>query len=306
MMKNRQRIFITGVNGLLGQKLIHRLLEKDNFEIIGSGRGPCRLKEGGFEYVSLDIEDEEAVKQTLEKYKPDIIIHGAAMTHVDVCEQNQEECYRANVLATKYLLEASQSFKPHFIFVSTDFIFSGEKGPLTEEESPAPVNYYGQTKLEAEELVKQSGLKWAIARTVLVFGISPGLSRTNIVLWVKESLENGKTIQVVNDQYRTPTLAEDLAEGCILIAEKGAEGVFNISGPDFLTPFQMAMQTADFFGLDKSLIQESDSTRFVQPAKRPLRTGFIIEKARKELGFEPKTFRAAIGILAKQIILASS
>ncbi|NVK49014.1 MAG: sugar nucleotide-binding protein, partial [Cyclobacteriaceae bacterium] len=154
--------------------------------------------------------------------------------------------------------------------------------------------------------VRQSGLNWAIARTVLVFGISPGLSRTNIVLWVKESLEQGKTIQVVNDQFRTPTLAEDLAEGCLLIAEKGAEGVFNISGPDFLTPYEMAIETADFFDLDKSLIQETDSTRFVQPAKRPLRTGFIIEKARKELGFEPKTFRAAIGILAKQIILASS
>ncbi|NVJ84859.1 MAG: SDR family oxidoreductase [Algoriphagus sp.] len=305
-MGSKKRIFITGANGLLGQKLIYRLLEKGDFEIIASGRGPCRLKEKSFEYVSLDIEDEEAVKKTLEKYHPDIIIHGAAMTHVDVCEQNQEACYRANVLATKYLLDASQHFQPHFIFVSTDFIFSGNKGPLTEEEDPDPVNYYGQTKLDAEELVRYSNLKWTIARTVLVFGISPGLSRTNIVLWVKESLEQGKTIQVVNDQFRTPTLAEDLAEGCILIAEKGAEGVFNISGPDFLTPYEMAIETADFFGLDKSLIQETDSTRFVQPAKRPLRTGFIIEKARKELGYEPKTFRAAIGILAKQIILASS
>jgi dTDP-4-dehydrorhamnose reductase len=228
------------------------------------------------------------------------------MTHVDICEQNQEACYSANVLATKYLLDASQSFSPHFIFVSTDFIFSGEKELLTEEEEAAPVNYYGQTKLEAEELVKNSGLKWAIARTVLVFGISPGLSRSNIVLWVKESLEQGKAIQVVNDQFRTPTLAEDLAMGCFLIAQKGAEGIFNISGPDLLTPYQMALEVADYFGLDQSLIQETDSTKFTQPAKRPLKTGFVIKKAQKELGYEPKTFRAAIGILAKQIILARS
>jgi dTDP-4-dehydrorhamnose reductase len=177
---------------------------------------------------------------------------------------------------------------------------------LTEEEEAGPGNDDGQTKLEAEELVKNSGLKWAIARTVLVFGISPGLSRSNIVLWVKESLEQGKAIQVVNDQFRTPTLAEDLAMGCFLIAQKGAEGIFNISGPDLLTPYQMALEVVDYFDLDQSLIQETDSTKFSQPAKRPLKTGFVIKKAQKELGYEPKTFRAAIGILAKQIILARS
>jgi dTDP-4-dehydrorhamnose reductase len=105
------------------------------------------------------------------------------------------------------------------------------------------------------------------------------------VLWVKESLEQGKTIQVVNDQFRTPTLAEDLAMGCFLIAQKGAEGIFNISGPDLLTPHQMALEVADYFGLDESLIQETDSTKFTQPAKRPLKTGFVIKKAQKELGY---------------------
>lgn len=305
-MKNKKRIFLTGANGLLGQKLIDLLDNHQDYELIASGRGASRLGDRAVRYVSCDLEDKETVTKTLEQIRPDIIIHGAAMTHVDICEQNQEACYSANVLATKYLIDASQSFSPHFIFVSTDFIFSGEKELLTEEEDAAPVNYYGQTKLEAEELVKKSGLKWAIARTVLVFGISPGLSRSNIVLWVKESLEQGKTIQVVNDQFRTPTLAEDLAMGCFLIAQKGAEGIFNISGPDLLTPYQMALEVADYFDLDQSLIQETDSTKFTQPAKRPLKTGFVIKKAQKELGYEPKTFRAAIGILAKQIILARS
>ena len=91
-----------------------------------------------------------------------------------------------------------------------------------------------------------------------------------------------------------------------MIAEKGATGVFNISGSELLTPYEMAMQTAEFFDLDKNLIKKTDSTRFTQPAKRPMKTGFVIEKARKQLGFEPKTFRAGIGILAKQIILARS
>jgi dTDP-4-dehydrorhamnose reductase len=154
--------------------------------------------------------------------------------------------------------------------------------------------------------VMKSKTKWTIARTVLVFGIAHDMSRTNIILWVKSSLEAGKQIQVVDDQFRTPTLAEDLAAGCILIANQGATGIFNISGSDFLTPFEMAHMTADYFHLNKDLINRADSSTFSQPAKRPLRTGFNIEKARKQLGFEPKTFQTAIGILAKQIILARS
>ncbi len=171
---------------------------------------------------------------------------------------------------------------------------------------PSPVNFYGETKLEAERYVMKHSTKFAIARTVLVYGIANDLSRSNIILWVKSSLEAGKEIQVVDDQFRTPTLAEDLATGCALIAAQSAQGIFHISGSDFLTPFQMAIMTAEYFGLDKSLIKRANSSTFTQPAKRPLKTGFLIEKARKELGFEPKTFREGIAILANQIILARS
>lgn len=232
-MTNKKKIFITGANGLLGQKLVTQLVEKGEFIVVASGKGECRLPGEGFEYVSVDITDEASVGKTLDEIKPDVIIHGAAMTHVDQCELNQEDCYDANVNATRYLIEAAEAANSHFIFVSTDFIFSGEEGPLDENAEAAPVNYYGETKLIGEQMVMKSKTKWAIARTVLVFGIAHDLSRTNIVLWVKSSLEAGKEIQVVDDQFRTPTLAEDLAAGCILIAEQGAEGVFNISGPDF-------------------------------------------------------------------------
>jgi dTDP-4-dehydrorhamnose reductase len=210
------------------------------------------------------------------------------------------------VLATKYLIAAAEKIQSHFIFVSTDFIFSGLDGqnPYTEEALPDPVNYYGQTKLDGEELLKRSSLKWAIARTVLVYGLANDLSRSNIILWVKSSLEAGKQIQVVDDQVRTPTLAEDLAAGCILMAEQGATGVFNISGSELLTPYQMAMETADYFVLNKELIVRTDSTKFTQPARRPMETGFVIEKAKNQLGYRPKTFREGISILAKQLGLS--
>ena len=303
---NKKKILITGANGLLGQKLISQLVAGKEFDVLASGRGPCRIPGDGFDYVSMDITNKAEVIEVFETQKPEIVIHGAAMTQVDDCELHREACYEANVRATENLLSGAQGCNSHFIFVSTDFIFSGDKGPLTEDEEASPVNYYGETKLLAEGKVMASGLKWAIARTVLVYGISHDMSRSNIILWVKKSLEEGKSIKVVNDQWRTPTLAEDLAAGCILIAQKEAQGVYNISGEDFLTPYDMAMMTADYFHLDKSLITKADSSTFTQPAKRPPKTGFIIDKAKKELGYQPKSFRSGIDILAKQIILARS
>lgn len=303
---SKPKILITGANGLLGQKLVEQLVERGNFEVIATGKGPCRLTGEGFIYQSLDITNPDEVKEVITRLAPETIIHSAAMTNVDQCELNREGCVEVNVKATEYLIHAAESIKSHFIFVSTDFIFSGENGPYDEEAEPSPVNFYGETKLTGERLVMNSNTSWAIARTVLVYGIANDLSRTNIILWVKNSLEAGKEIQVVDDQVRTPTLAEDLALGCILIAEQKAQGIFNISGSDILTPYDMAIMTADYFGLNKELIKKTDSTRFTQPAKRPMKTGFIIDKARKQLGYEPKTFRTGIGILAKQIILARS
>ncbi|TDQ14980.1 dTDP-4-dehydrorhamnose reductase [Algoriphagus boseongensis] len=305
---NKPKILITGANGLLGQKLVEQLVEEGKFHVIATGKGECRLKGDGFTYVTLDITNPEQVEEVFDHLAPETVIHGAAMTHVDECELHQEACFLANVKATEYLIKAAERVNSHFIFVSTDFIFSGEDGnnPYDEEAEPDPVNFYGWTKLEGERLLRESKLKWAIARTVLVYGIANDLSRSNIILWVKSSLEQGKEIQVVDDQVRTPTLAEDLAAGCILIAENEATGIFNISGSDLLTPYDMAMETAEFFGLNKALIKRTDSTQFKQAARRPMKTGFIIDKARKQLGYEPKTFQAGIGILAKQIILARS
>jgi dTDP-4-dehydrorhamnose reductase len=305
-MSNKPKILITGANGLLGQKLVEQLVAEGKFEVIATGKGPCRLNSGGFIYQDLDITDSSQVDEVITQLAPETIIHGAAMTNVDQCELNQEDCVLVNIKATEYLVQAAEKIQSHFIFVSTDFIFSGENGPYDEEAEAAPVNFYGETKLTGENLVKSSKTTWAIARTVLVYGIANDMSRSNIILWVKSSLEAGKEIQVVDDQVRTPTLAEDLAAGCILIAEQKAEGIFNISGSDVLTPYEMAIMTADYFGLNKDLIKRTDSTQFTQPAKRPMKTGFIIDKARKQLGFEPKTFQAGIGILSKQIILARS
>lgn len=127
------------------------------------------------------------------------------------------------------------------------------------------------------------------------------MSRSNIVLWVKSNLEQGKIINVVDDQFRTPTLAEDLADGCILIAEKRAKGIYNISGKNFYSILELAHVVADYYGLDKNLIKPSKSVDIKQPAKRPPITGFIIDKAKNDLGYNPRSFTEGIKILEDQI-----
>lgn len=295
------RILVTGSNGLLGQKLCGLLDKSEGVELIATARGKSAIPISRGIYTSLDITNKEDVTRVITKHRPDIVINTAAMTQVDQCETDRETCWQANVIAVEYLVKACEEIGCHLIHVSTDFIFDGSHGPLTENEVPNPVNYYGESKLAGEQVIQRSKLQWTIVRTVLVYGITADLSRSNIVLWVKKSLEDGKTINVVNDQWRTPTLAEDLAMGCYLAAMKKAMGIYHISGEEMMTPYDIAINTADFFKLNRALINPTDSNTFKQPAARPLKTGFDISKAKKQLGYQPHSFTEGLAILADQI-----
>ncbi len=295
-------ILVTGSNGLLGQKLVELLIQQPEIKVIATARGENRLPfKNGYDYFSMDITKPEEIAHVIQKTSPDVIIHGAAMTNVDQCEFEKEACWVQNVKAVEYIVTECQKHNIFLCHVSTDFIFDGATGPYTEEEEANPLSFYGWSKYAAEKVVRHSGIRWAIARTVLVYGIAFDMSRSNIILWVKKSLDEGKNIKVVTDQWRTPTLAEDLAMGCFLIADKEAEGVYNISGKDLLTPYEMAIMTADYFGLDKNLIAEADSSNFTQSAKRPARTGFILDKSKEVLGYNPRSFKEGIAILASQL-----
>jgi len=298
----KKTILVTGSNGLLGQKLIDLLSHEPDVNLIATARGENRLSNpSGYTYEALDITDPTAINEVFAKYQPHIVIHTAAMTNVDTCESDLSGCELLNVKAVEYIVEACSTHNTFLCHLSTDFIFDGEAGPYEEDAVPNPISVYGESKLKAEQIVQASSIRWAIARTVLVFGIVPDMSRTNIILWVKKSLEEGKQINVVTDQFRTPTLAEDLAIGCWLIAQKEAEGIFNISGEELLTPYEMAIKTAEFFHLPKDLIKPADSSTFSQPAKRPPRTGFILTKAKSILGYKPRTFSEGIALMATQI-----
>ena len=295
------KILVTGANGLLGQKLTSLLCTDPEIEVIATTRGKLSytLINGRFE--KLDVTQEVEVERVINSIKPDVVIHTAAMTQVDQCETEQATCWLNNATAVEYIVKACEKSGALLIHISTDFIFDGSHGPLEETATPNPISYYGQSKLEGERIVQKSTLRWAILRTVLVYGVTKDMSRSNIVLWVKKSLEEGKSINVVNDQWRTPTLAEDLAMGCMLAAKKRAKGIYNISGSEMMTPYDIAIRTARFFKLDEKLIKVTDSTQFKQPARRPRKTGFVIDKAKRELGYEPHTFEEGLEVIKLQM-----
>lgn len=289
------KILITGANGFLGYYLVEQLLRK-NFSVTATGKGECRLPfthDRNFQWLPMDFTDPFSIHDVFDNIRPDVVIHAGAMSKPDECEANQMLAYLVNVEGTVQLLINSADLKSFFVFLSTDFVFDGEKGMYDEDDTPNPVNYYGRTKFEAEEAVKEYEFNWAIARTVLVYGKNRS-GHSNILKIVKEKLEKGEDYSVVDDQLRTPTYVEDLAKGIVSIIERKATGIFHLSGKDILTPYQMAIKTAEHLRLDSSVIKKVTAASFSQPAKRPPKTGFIIDKARKELGYEPLSFEEGL------------
>lgn len=297
------RILITGSNGLLGQKLIAALRNEVAVDLLATSRGGDRSPDPlGSRYRALDITDQGEVDAVFDGFRPEVVVHTAAMTNVDACELDPVACQLQNVTATAHLVRAAERHGSHFIHLSTDFIFDGENGPYREEDEPAPLSVYGQSKLDAERIVIDSRLsRWAIARTIIVYGIAEGLSRSNVVLWAKGALEKGQPIKVVDDQWRMPTLAEDLADGCIRIARKGATGIYHLSGPDGMSILELVERVGAFFQLDTSVVTAVKSDSLGQPAKRPPRTGFILDKARTDLGYAPRGFEAGLEVLREQL-----
>ncbi|TBO40316.1 SDR family oxidoreductase [Pedobacter kyonggii] len=295
-------ILTTGSNGLLGQKLTEKILAEGRVKLVATSKGTNRYQvKDGYEYAEMDILDAVQVRRVIERYSPDAIVHTAAMTNVDICEANKALCRQLNVGAVQTLILICEEKNIQLIHLSTDFVFDGANGPYKEEDAVNPVSYYGESKVLAEELLKNSKANWAILRTILVYGISSDMSRSNIVLWAKEALEKASPINVVNDQWRMPTLAEDLAEACLLAVEKNAKGIYHVSGKDYMSIADLVRKVAEFWNLDQSFINEISSTSLNQTAKRPVRTGFVLDKTVKDLDYCPHSFEEGLAILDQQM-----
>ncbi|QMU65284.1 MAG: sugar nucleotide-binding protein [Flavobacteriaceae bacterium] len=287
-----KKVVITGSNGLLGQTLIELLMkEKNQYDIYGLSRGKNRAERDDFHYYPIDITNTKKLEKVLYKIAPDVIIHTAAMTNVDACEINKDACDVLNINVVSNLAGISEIVNAHLIHISTDFIFDGKSGYYKETDTPNPLSHYGHSKLKSEKILENSRANFTILRTILVYGFVKNITRNNIVLWIKEMLENNKEITIVKDQYRMPTYVEDLALACKISMDKKAEGIFNISSNTLVSIYEIALEIAAAFGLDSKLIKPISTATLNQTAQRPFKTGFNLTKTTTELEFYPKSFK---------------
>ncbi len=295
------KIILTGSNGLLGQKLVS-LFVTNHFDVFAFSRGKNRnLITNNYSYFNVNITNFNKVSTLIKKIKPHFIINAAAMTNVDACELRHRECDEINVNAVKNLVQVCKEINAHLLHISTDFIFDGTKNNYKENDCTNPVNYYGLSKLKSEKLIQKSTIDYTILRTILVYGVVANTTKGNIVSWVKNSLEAKKQIKVVTDQYRMPTLSDDLAQACLLAIQKRAIGIFHISSNELLNIYEIALQIATTFNLDKNLILPIRTEQLNQTATRPPKTGFNIDKAVHELGFKSASFKERLSVYKSQV-----
>jgi dTDP-4-dehydrorhamnose reductase len=292
------KVLITGSNGLLGQKLVDLCLSQ-GISFLAASSGVNRNSKCPQEnYATLDITDEQNITEVLHAHKPTHLIHTAAMTNVDQCELHPEACDLVNRQSVQMLANYCQLHQIHFQLLSTDFVFDGLAGPYTEEDQPNPLSVYARSKVEAEKIVQTTqDLHFSIVRTIIVYGEGEKLSRSNLILWAKNALQNSEPLQVVDDQFRAPTWADDLAWACLRICELNQTGIFHISGPETLSIYEIVLRLARFYNLSVEHISKVSSEQLQQPAKRPPRTGFKLDKARLILGYEPCTLEQTFALL---------
>jgi dTDP-4-dehydrorhamnose reductase len=286
------RTLITGSNGFLGQHLVLYLCKR-GFDVIAVSRGLNSIAVNAtYVYESIDLTDEIAVKNVLKAYKPDVIIHSAAMSKPDECNNDKDACIQHNVKATAYLLQHCLP-QSHFIYISTDFVF-GEDGPHSESGIKGPLNFYGESKLQAEQLVAQRSQLNTIVRPAFIYGqVLPGM-RPSFLHWVKINLERGNPIKVVSDQLRTPTYVLDICKGIEAIINQKESGIFHLAGKDMISPYEMAIIVADIVGLNKSLIEKVTSATFPELVRRAKKSGLKIVKAQNILQYNPISFEEGV------------
>ena len=251
-------------------------------------------------YRSIDLTRRQEVRKVVDEFEPDVIVHTAAVTDVDLCEKERGLAWQVNVGAVENLSYAAKLTGAKIIHLSTDYVFDGKSGPYNELDRPNPISYYGRTKLASENLLLTSGVQNAIIRTMVLYGLGLNV-KSNFALWLYNNLKDGKPLRVVDDQFGNPTLADDLAYAILKIIELERTGVYHIAGSDMISRYDFALALARVFNFNKKLITPIKSSAFIQPAPRPLKSGLIILKAQTELDVKMSGVEHGLTVFKNQL-----
>jgi len=292
-LTNDRKLLVTGASGLLGSKIIK--LAKHDYVAVPV----YHTKQLHPNSLKLDITDSSEVLKLLIKLKPDVIIHTASETNVDKCETQKNYAQKVNVDGTRNIAVACGKVGAKLVYISTDYVFDGEKGDYNEQDKPNPINYYGLTKLEGEKQVTKNCQKYFILRTSVLYGWHPW--KQNFATWIINQLKQNKEITVVKDHYNTPTLADNLAEITIKAVQKDLQGLYHASGSERISRYQFAKQIAKTFNLDPNLIKPvkmSQLTAWI--AKRPKDSSLNTDKIQKQLKTKPLNITEGLKRMKKE------
>jgi len=294
------KVLVTGANGLIAQSIIGHLYNNE-IGVLAISQSEKAFSKISCEFEIVDIRNTAKFEYIADGFNPDYIINCAAISKPDVCESAKEVCWSTNVEAVDKIVQYCAKKNIHLIHFSSDFIFSGLEGLYDESSIPNPVSFYGLSKYESEKLIIDKLTKYTIIRTSLVYGTVEYNLKSNLILWVKNNLELGNPINVVADQFRTPTYDRDIAFAVEKIIFENLSGIYNIAGKDYLSVYDIAVETANFFNLDTSLITPVSTISLNEPAKRPPKTFLLIDKAFRDLDFLPLTLIQGLHDLKKRL-----
>src|SRR3989338_9854475 len=242
------KFLVTGSAGLVGSQVVKDLTDL-NHQVYSSYHDT--KPEYGIA-TKLDLRNPNDIISVLDKIKPDRIIHLAALTNVDLCETEKDLATKINEKATEILAKQAAKIDAFFVYVSTDYIFDGIKGMKKENDTPNPLGFYGKSKLAGELALNNLASGYSIARTSTPFGIHK--TKKSFPLWVKENLEAKKEINVLTDQFTSPTYVPNLSKMLIEIATRQIAGIIHVSGATRISRYEMAEMIADKLDLDKKLL----------------------------------------------------
>jgi dTDP-4-dehydrorhamnose reductase len=292
------KLLITGASGLYGSKLAQIAAAKGHDVYAAHSQHEIKF---GHE-VHMDITNKAETEAAIKAACPDVVVHAATLTDVDKCELNRELACKINVEGTDNVATAAQACGAFLIYISTDYVFDGSKGCYRETDLPSPINYYGYTKLKAEDHVQKIvGDNCCIARASVIYGATPAAGKVNFAMWLLDKLKKGEQVKIVTDQWTSPTLNSSLAKMTLEAAERHLRGVFHMSGATRISRFDFATNLAKTFGLDESLILPTTSAAFSQPAKRPRDSSLDTSKAAKALQAKPLQIEEALAQLKAEI-----
>jgi len=290
------KLLITGASGLLGHK-VAQLALKQKHEVYSIYKDhPINLGTP----IKLDLNNLNEIARVIIKLKPHAIIHTAAYTNVDGCEINKDIAWKVNAEATKHIAIASTNMNAHLTYVSTDYVFDGEKGLYSEEDEPNPESYYGYTKLKGEELTKEHSQEWCITRTSVIYGWGQ-TQKLNFATWIINNLKQQKEVKILTDQYVSPTLNSNLAEMLLEIVSRRITGIFHTAGATRASRHEFALKLAQIFELNTNLIKPAKMNELPWKAKRPKDSSLNVSKASALLNAKPLKLNEALKRMKRRL-----